>query len=47
MNTGNNEMIASRLHEFFGLIDNGSFYIACVMGRIAWMSDNKQQIILL
>ncbi len=27
-----NEEIASRLQEFFGLIDSGDFYIACAMG---------------
>ncbi len=27
-----NEEIASRLREFFELIDNGDFYIACAMG---------------
>jgi hypothetical protein len=27
-----NEVIASRLQEFFELIDNGDFYIACAMG---------------
>ena len=27
-----NEVIASRLQEFFELIDNGGFYIACAMG---------------
>ena len=27
-----NEVIASQLHEFFELIDNGGFYIACAMG---------------
>lgn len=27
-----NEIIASRLQEFFELIDNGDFYIACAMG---------------
>ena len=27
-----NEVIASQLHEFFELIDNGDFYIACAMG---------------
>ena len=27
-----NEVIASQLHEFFKLIDNGDFYIACAMG---------------
>ena len=27
-----NEVIASRMQEFFELIDNGDFYIACAMG---------------
>ena len=27
-----NEVISSRLQEFFELIDNGDFYIACAMG---------------
>ena len=27
-----NEVIASRLEEFFKLVDNGDFYIACAMG---------------
>ena len=27
-----NEVIASRLQEFFELVDNGDFYIACAMG---------------
>lgn len=27
-----NELIASQLQEFFELIDNGDFYIACAMG---------------
>ena len=27
-----NEVIASRLQEFFKLVDNGDFYIACAMG---------------
>lgn len=27
-----NEAIASRLREFFELVDNGDFYIACAMG---------------
>ena len=27
-----NKAIASQLHEFFKLIDNGDFYIACAMG---------------
>ena len=27
-----NKVIASQLHEFFELIDNGDFYIACAMG---------------
>ena len=27
-----NEVIASKLHEFLELIDNGDFYIACAMG---------------
>ena len=27
-----NEVIASRLQDFFELIDNGNFYIACAMG---------------
>ena len=27
-----NEVIASRLREFFELVDNGDFYIACAMG---------------
>ena len=27
-----NEVIASRLPEFFKLVDNGDFYIACAMG---------------
>lgn len=27
-----NEAIASRLEEFFKLVDNGDFYIACAMG---------------
>ena len=27
-----NEVIASRMQEFFELIDNGGFYIACAMG---------------
>ena len=37
-----NEVIASRLQEFFELIDNGDFYIACAMGYIVqiwhWLS---------
>ena len=27
-----NEVIASRLQQFFELVDNGDFYIACAMG---------------
>ena len=37
-----NEVIASRLQEFFELIDNGDFYIACAMGLLrGHIADGK------